>query len=148
MIPELQSGVRNGVAFVALESGSTWHWGWALAHQLGFQDCVIVQQLEEPPAEFERRTQRALRGISTGGGRLGVAVLCTRAELSAKLVTGRYLLARLMLGYVAANCASLVLTAPDTIGGMRGHLSALAEALRENVSPLVPIKVELFAQAS
>ena len=139
--------LEHTVAFLALEAGTGWHWGWALAHRLGFRDCIVVQQVDELEAEFERRALRAVRGVNADGRQLGVVVLCTRAELSAKLVSCRYGIARSLLGYAAAHGASLVLCTCDESWGMRGHLSALAEALRENETPRVPIHVELFADA-
>jgi hypothetical protein len=108
------TGRRGPRAFVALESGAPWHWGWALAHELGCDDCLIViQQSAESHAEFALRADRAWRGLA--GSRpvtvLGALHTATKQFVNARFSTPRALIAHLERG----GCTGILPTATQKV---------------------------------
>lgn len=130
------------VAVVALEHGGTWHFRWTKAHGFGFESSVVVTQRREEPLEvFHARVRRALRAVHAGGNRVAVAALCVSPATTSPVVAPRFRIASALIADLSGNSRRLILAASDDSPSVTGHLSALADALREAAGPRVVIDV-------
>jgi len=128
------------VAIVALEHGGTWHFRWTKAHGFGFERSVVIAQRRgEGLEDFHARVRRALAAVRAKGTRIAVAALCVSPATASPVIAPRFRIASALIADLSGNSRRLILAASDDSPPVTGHLSALADALREAVGPRVII---------
>jgi hypothetical protein len=133
---------ENVVAVVALEHGGTWHYQWTETYGLGFESSVVVAQRRKEPLEgFHARIRRVLSSVRGGGSQIAVGALCVSPATTSPFIAPRFRIASALIADLSGNSRRLILAAADDSPPVAGHLSALADALREAVGPRVVIDV-------
>ena len=139
----------DGVAVVALEHGGTWDFRWTKAHGFGFESSVVVTQRRQESLEiFHARVRKALRAVHAGGSRVAVVALCVSPVTTSPVVAPRFRIATALLAEITGSSRRLILAASEDSEAVTGHLSALADALREAMGPRVVIDVCVGREAT